>query len=61
MDWQEKYSKEIFHHARWKLKWGADTFEMLGVKCFTDIKQITTINYEQKIIEMFINILLFQK
>ena len=49
---RKKYSKEVFHHVRWKLKWGADTFEMLGIKFSSDMKQITKINYEQKIIEM---------
>ena len=39
---RKKYSKEVFHHVRWKLKWSADTFE-------TNHKKI---NYEQKIIEM---------
>ena len=48
---RKTYSIEVFHHVRWKLKWGVDTFEMLGIKCLTDMKQITNINYEQKIIE----------
>ena len=49
---RKKYSKEVFHHVRWKLKWGADTFEMLGIKFLSDMKQITKHKYEQKIIEM---------
>ena len=76
--WLERkiYSKEVFHHVRWKLKWGADTFEILGIKFSSDMKQITTINYKQEIIEMKnlikiwsirkltvlgLNLLLFQK
>jgi hypothetical protein len=27
----KKYSKEVYHHARWKLEWGENKFNLLGI------------------------------
>ena len=41
----KKFSKEVDHHARWKLEWGCSTFNLLGIEFSVDLKQIVDLNY----------------
>ena len=41
----KKFSKEVYHHARWKLEWGCSTFNLLGIEFSVDLKQIVDLNY----------------
>ena len=41
----KRFSKEVFHHSRWKLDWGATSFNLLGIHFTTDLEDIVDINY----------------
>ena len=44
----KKYSKDIYHHTRWKLDWGANQFMLLGIN-FTLNLDILIYNFDSKI------------
>jgi exonuclease III len=48
----KKYSKDVFHHPKWKLEWGTETFSLLGVHFSVNIDQIIQANFEPKLMEM---------
>ena len=35
----KKFSKEVFHHTRWKLYWNNRKFDLLGIKLCTDLHE----------------------
>lgn len=37
----KKFSKEVFHHTRWKLDWGSTTFVLLGIHFSVNLENIT--------------------
>ena len=45
----KKYSKDVYHHSRWKLEWGAKEFSLLGINFTINLNQITETNYDSKI------------
>ena len=49
---RKKFSKEVYHHKRWKLGWGDSEFTLLGIKFSTNLKDISEINFGSKIIAM---------
>ena len=40
-----RFSKEVFHHSKWKLDWWATSFNLLGIHFTTDLENIVDINY----------------
>ena len=48
----KKFSKEVFHHVKWKLTWGETLFNLLGVQFSVNLEEIIVNNFEQKILEM---------
>lgn len=42
----KKYSKEVFHHDKWKLKWEDSNFTMLGINYSIDLNKISQLNYD---------------
>ena len=48
----KKFSKDVFHHSRWKLKWNNTNFEMLGIKFSVNLLEMTDINFSQKLTEI---------
>jgi hypothetical protein len=49
---KKKFSKDVYHHTRWKLEWGATTFTLLGINFSVNLEQIIELNYDSKIIEI---------
>ena len=45
----KKFSKDVFHHSRWKLNWNKTNFEMLGIKFSVNLWEMTDINYSPKL------------
>ena len=45
----KKFSKEVYHHTRWKLEWGCTTFNLLGIEFSVDMKEIVDLNYNSQI------------
>ena len=48
----KKFSKEIFHHSRWKLNWSNTNFEMLGIKFSVNLREMIDINYDNKLLNI---------
>ena len=48
----KKFSKEVFHHTRWKLDWNNRKFDLLGIKFCTDLHEMIDLNYKTKLDEI---------
>lgn len=48
----KKFSKEIFHHSKWKLNWGSQEFTLLGINFSVTISEIESLNYDNKLLEI---------
>ena len=44
----KKFSKEVFHHDKWKLEWGITKFNSLGIDFSVNLQEITLINYKKQ-------------
>jgi hypothetical protein len=49
----KKFSDQVFHHTRWKLKWGSTTFNSLGINFSVDLEEMEEINFGVQIPKMF--------
>ena len=49
----KKISSGVFHHSRWKLDWGSDFFNLLGIKFSVVLDKITSLNYGHQIPKVF--------
>lgn len=47
-----KFSKDVFHHSRWKLTWNNTTFDLLGIKFSVNLQEMPELNYKSKILEI---------
>ena len=45
----KKFSDQVFHHSRWKLEWGATTFDLLGIKFSVNLEEMDDINFGHRI------------
>lgn len=45
----KKFSREVFHHTRWKLNWNNSTFDLLGIKFSVTLDEMSSINNEPKL------------
>lgn len=45
----KKFSKQVYHHTRWKLVWGCTTFSLLGIEFSIDLENIVNLNYDIQI------------
>ena len=50
------FSRDVYHHTRWKLKWGTTESCLLGIKVSVNLKHISKLNYDTKLVEFFFNI-----
>lgn len=48
----EKFSRNVFHHTRWKLNWNNSTFYLLGIKFSVTLDEMSSLNYEPKLSEI---------
>ena len=48
----KKFSKEVFHHSRWKLSWDNCIFDLLGIKFSVNLEEIEDLNYLPKLLEI---------
>lgn len=50
----KKFSRDVFHHTRWKLNWNNSTFDLLGIKFSVTLTldEIYSLNYEPKLSEI---------
>ena len=48
----KKFSKEVFHHSRWKLSWNNLNFELLGIKFSVTLDEMEELNYLPKLSEI---------
>lgn len=49
----KKFSAEVFHHARWKLDWGSNTFTLLGIHFSVVLDKILDLNYDLQIPKLY--------
>ena len=45
----KKYNKDVYHHTRWKLDWGANQFMLLGINFTLNLEDILIYNFDSKI------------
>ena len=45
----KKFSKEVFHHTRWRLEWGVTRFMMLGINFNVNLREMIVENFDSKI------------
>ena len=45
----KKFSKEVYHHTRWKLQWGATQFSLLGIEFSVNLDEMVSINYNSQL------------
>ena len=45
----KKFSKEVFHHSRWKLDWNNSKFDLLGITFSVNLKEMLELNYTTKL------------
>ena len=45
----KKYSKDVYHHTRWKLDWGPNQFMLLGINFTLNLEDILIYNFDSKI------------
>ena len=45
----KKYNKDVYHHTRWKLHWGANQFMLLGINFTLNLEDILIYNFDSKI------------
>ena len=48
----KRFSKDVFHHTRWKLQWGTTQFNLLGIVFSVNLENIVELNYETKLLDM---------
>ena len=48
----KKFSKEVFHHSRWKLDWQSTKFELLGVNFSLNLDEMLDLNYNTRLIDI---------
>lgn len=48
----KKFSKDVFHHSRWKLTWNNTTFDLLGIKFSVNLHEMPELNYKSKLLEI---------
>lgn len=48
----KKFSKDVFHHSRWKLTWNNTTFDLLGIKFSVNLQEMPELNYKSKFLEI---------
>ena len=48
----KKFSKTVYHHSRWKLEWGSNSFKLLGVNFDVNLSQMLNKNFEEKLNEI---------
>ena len=48
----KKFSKDVFHHSRWKFEWNNKTFNLLGVEFTINLSDMLEINYKYKVEEI---------
>jgi hypothetical protein len=48
----KKFSKEVFHHTRWKFEWNNTKFDLLGIKFCNDLKEMVEFNYKSRLEEI---------
>lgn len=56
----KKFSKEVFHHTRWKFEWNNTTFDLLGIKFCIDLKEMVELNYKSRLEEIKKTMLLWK-
>ena len=49
MDWVKKFSKEIFHHDKWKLEWEDTKFNSLGIEFSVNLCEMTKLNFDKQL------------
>ena len=52
MDRQLTFSKEVFHHSRWKLYSQSTKFELLGVNLSLNLDEILDLNCNTKLTDI---------
>lgn len=48
----KKFSKDVFHHSRWKLTWNNTIFDLLGNKFSVNLQEMPELNYKSKFLEI---------
>lgn len=48
----KQYSKDLYHHTRWKLDWNNTTFDLLGIKFSISLEEMSELNYTPKLLEI---------
>lgn len=44
----KKFSKNVYHHTRWKFNWEETTFDLLGIKFSVNLDEMIDLNYTNK-------------
>lgn len=45
----KNFSREVFHHTRWKLNWNNPTYDLLGIKFSVTLDKMSSLNDEHKL------------
>ena len=48
----KQFSNTVYHHSRWKLDWGSNSFTLLGINFDVNLSQMIAKNYDRKLIEI---------
>ena len=48
----KKFSKDVYHHSRWKFEWNNTNFDLLGIKFSVDLNNMIDLNYSPKLNEI---------
>lgn len=48
----KNFSREVFHHTRWKLNWNNPTYDLLGIKFSVTLDKMSSLNDEHKLSEI---------
>lgn len=43
------FSKQVYHHTRWKLEWGCTKFNLLGIEFSVELEKNVSLNYSVQI------------
>lgn len=44
-----KFSRDVFHRTKWKLNMNNSTFDLLEMKFFVTLDDISSLNYDSKL------------
>ena len=45
----KKFSKDVYHHSRWKFDWGSSCFTLLGIQFSVNLDEMISLNFNEQL------------